>query len=236
MKIKSKKLYIHLCISSALLLSGGRLTAQTLSLAPTSVDDITHSYGGDEGGLDSQGLTFAPLSVQLVNFDTVQVTVNAPAGEAWNIAYNSGFESAIFRLTVDYADGFGGPFDSITSGDWQINFVTGDASSFNGNFANNSAIPDAGNQLIFDLYEGVTSSFAFTSITGTITYDNSTLAEDALHSFTGASLSYQYQPSDFAAPDPGQQLTLQAVPEPSTLALVSLAGFGLGIVLRRRAL
>ncbi|MEI9863172.1 MAG: PEP-CTERM sorting domain-containing protein [Limisphaerales bacterium] len=234
--ISPKKLFIPLVISTTLLSSGSRLTAQTLSLTPTSVDGITHSFDGIEGGLDSQGLTFAPLSVQLVNFDTIQISVDAPAGQAWNVAYNSGLQLATFRLSVYYAEGFGGPFDSINSGNWQLTYASGSDASLNGNFVNNSAIPNAGNQLIFDLYEGVTGSFSFTSITASITYDNSTLAADALHSFTGAYLSYQYQLSDFEAPDPGQQLTFVPTPEPLTLALMALGGFGLCLRFRRRTL
>jgi PEP-CTERM motif len=232
--MKMKKLCICVCVLP-MLLPCSRLTAQTLSLTPTSVGGITHN--NDEFQYeDDQALTFASPSVQLINYNTVQVTVTAPAGEAWNVAYTGqGFSSADIRLSIYYGEGFGGPYDSITSGDWQFDYVNGNSSSLDGNFVNNSAIPDSADQLFFDLYEGVTSDFEFTGVTASITFDNSTLAANALTSFNYAQLSYEYEPSDFEAPDPGQELTLQAVPEPSTVALIGLCGVGLLKAFRRRS-
>jgi hypothetical protein len=225
--MKTKNLCVYVCVFP-MLLPCSPLVAQTLSLTPTSIGGITHSFlGGPEGGEDDQALTFASPSVQLVNYDTVEVSVAAPAGEAWNVAYTGqGFNSATIRLSVYFGNGFGGPYDSITSGNWQFDFVNGSGSSFSGSLANNSAIPDSADQLFFDLYQNVASDFSFTGVTATITFDNSTLAANALTSFNYAQLSYTYEPSNFSAPDPGQELTLQPTPEPSTLALIGLGGFG----------
>ena len=218
-----------------MLLPCSLLMAQTLSLTPTSIGSISHSFDGPDGGEDDQALTFASPSVELVNYDTVQVSVSAPAGEAWNVAYTGqGFDSAYIRLSIYFGEGFGGPYDSITSGDWQFDYVNGSVASLGGNFVNNSAIPDSADQLFFDLYENVASDFSFTGITASMTFDNSTLAANALTSFNYAQLSYTYQPSDFEESDPGQQLTLQSVPEPSTLALIGLCGLGFVKAFRRR--
>lgn len=231
--MKMKKLYVCACIL-LLLLPCSRLTAQTLSLTPTSIGGITHN--SFEEYEDDQALTFASPSVQLINFNTVQVTVAAPAGQAWNVAYTGqGFDSAYIRLSVYFGNGFGGPFDSILSGNWQFDYVNGSAASLGGNFVNNSDIPDSADQLFFDLYENVASDFEFTGITATMTFDNSTLAANALTSFNYAQLSYTYETSDFEAPDPGAQLTLQPAPEPSTVALIGLSGLGFLKVFRRRS-
>lgn len=207
--------------------------AQTLSLTPTPIGSISHE--NDEEYEDAQALTLTSPSVQLINYDTVQVSVSAPAGEAWNVAYTGqGFDFADIRLSVYFGNGFGNPFDSITSGNWQFDYVNGSSASLGGNFVNNSAIPDSADQLFFDLYQNVVSDFSFTGVTATITFDNSTLAANALTSFNYAQLSYEYEPSDFEEPDPGPQLTLQPAPEPSTLALIGLGGLGLIKILRRR--
>jgi hypothetical protein len=230
--MKTKQLCVCAC-ALPMLLPCSNLMAQTLSLAPTSIGGITHNndFGSYE---DDQALTFASPSVQLINYNTVQVSVAAPAGEAWNVAYTGqGFTSATIRLSIYYGEGFGGPFDSILSGNWQFNYVNGSSASLGSNFSNNSDIPDSADQLFFDLYQDVVGDFSFTGITANMTFDNSTLANAALTSFNYAQISYSYQQSDFEAPDPGQELTLQAAPEPSTLALISLCGFGFLIVSRK---
>jgi hypothetical protein len=228
----------NLCVGACvlpLLSACSHLAAQTLSLTPTSIGGITHNNEEDFYE-DDQALTFASPSVQLINFNTVQVNLAAPAGEAWNVAYTGlGFDQATIRLSVFFGEGFGNPFDSILSGNWQFDYANGSSSSLDGNFQNNSGIPDSADQLFFDLYEGVTSDFEFTGITATITFDNSTLANNALTSFNTARLSYEYESSDFEAPDPGQQLTLQAVPEPSVIALLGLGVVGCLKAFRRRS-
>jgi PEP-CTERM motif len=232
--MKMKKLCVCVCVLP-MLLPCSRLAAQTLSLAPTSIGGITHNNDEFEYE-DDQALTFASPSVQLMNYNTVQVTVTAPAGEAWNVAYTGqGFSSATIRLSIFFGEGFGNPYDSILSGNWQFDYVNGNSSSLDGNFVNNSGIPDSADQLFFDLYEGVTSDFEFTGVTADITFDNSTLAANALTSFNTARLSYEYEPSNFEAPDPGQELTVQPAPEPSVMALMGLCAAAFLKVFRRRS-
>lgn len=219
-----------------LVLAAPRLSAQTLDLSPTSIDSLTHSYDSFMGGMDSQSFTFGTPSVDLVNYNTILVSVTAPAGEAWNIAYNGeGLGYAYLNFTLDYNNTFSSPWANVTSGSLQFDYVNGSSASLD-NFNNNTyAMPDSGDRFQMMMTYNVVSDFSFTGFTASITCDNSTLATAALTSFFDSTFTYEYEPGDFNAPDPGALLTLQLVPEPSSIAL-----FGVGILaafalIRRRA-
>ena len=176
------------------------------------------------GGDDQQSFTFATPSVQLINYNTIQVSVNAPAGEAWNVSYNGqGFNYASLRYDIYYNNGFGAPFASITSSSLQFNFVNGSVASL-GSYSDGSLVPNGGDRFDMSMSYNVTGDFSFSGFTATIVFDNSTLSAASLSSFDASYLDYQYQPSNFSAPDPGPVLTLQTVPEPSSITFI---GFGL---------
>lgn len=228
------------CFTSGLILSflmaANHLSAQTLSLSPSSIDSLTHSYPGmGMGGDDQQSFTFGTPSVDLINFNTVQVSVNAPAGEAWNIAYNGeGLSSASLNFNLSYNNSFSTPWATITGGSLQFNYVNGSSASLT-SFSNNQyAMPDSGDRFDMSLGYNVVGDLSFTSFTAIMTYDNSTLATAALSAFANSRLDYQYQPSNPSAPDPGALLTLQAVPEPSMMAFIGLSGLGAIMMVRRR--
>lgn len=231
----------HPCLPVGLLLfctlTAHRLAAQTLSFSPTSIGSIAHNYvSGMGSGDDSQSFTFGTPSVDLVNYNTILVSVSAPVGEDWNIAYNGeGLSSASLYFTLNYNNSFSQPWASVTSGSLQFTYVNGGAASLN-NFNNNTyAMPDSGDRFNLSLGYDVVGDLSFTSFTAAITYDNSTLAAAALTAFYDSSLTYQYQPSNFNAPDPGSLLTLQAVPEPPGLTLVGVGLMGALAWVRRRA-
>jgi hypothetical protein len=220
-------------VSLLLVLSllGQRLAAQTLSLSPTSIGSISHFYDPEFGlGDDNQPFTFGTPSVQLVNDNTIQVSVNAPPGEAWNVSYTGqGFGSATLRFELYYDNSFAAPYASVTSSSLQFDFVNGSTASL-GSFFDGSSIPDSGDRFDLSLEYGVVDNFAISGFTATITFDNSTLAAASLNSFGGSYLDYQYQPGSFGAPDPGPQLTLETVPEPSIITFIGLGLGGLGIL------
>ena len=226
------------CFSACLLLTlslvGHRLGAQTLSLSPTSMGSISHAYSQLEGGYDQQPLTFGTPSVQLVNYTTIQVSVNAPAGEAWNVSYNGqGLDTAYLYFYIYYNNSFSSPWASVTSGNLQFDFVNGSSASLSNFGYDNYGVPNSGDRFDMNTGYNVVSDFSFTGFTATITFDNSTLAAAALNNFFDSSLSYEYLPSNFQAPDPGALLTLEATPEPSVMAFIGLGGIGIYLMRRR---
>jgi len=233
---------IRYCAQAALMLilslPGQRLAAQTLSLSPTSIGSISHFYDPEFGfGDDNQPFTFGTPSVQLVDDNTIQVSVSAPEGEAWNVAYaGQGLNSATLRFELYYDNSFATPYASITSSSLSFDFVNGSTASL-GSFFDGSSIPDSGDRFDLSLEYNVVDDFAVSGFTATIVFDNSTLAAASLNGFGGSYLDYQYQPGSFGAPDPGQLLTLETIPEPSIIAFIGLGLGGLGIVTwyRRRS-
>ncbi|HUA68580.1 MAG TPA: PEP-CTERM sorting domain-containing protein [Candidatus Saccharimonadales bacterium] len=222
---------VQVALALILSLLAQRLAAQTLSLSPTSIGSISHFYDPEFGdGDDNQPFTFGTPSVQLVNDNTIQVSVNAPSGEAWNVSYTGqGFSSATLRFELYYNNGFAAPYASIISSSLQFDFVNGSSASL-GSFFDGSSIPDSGDRFDLSLEYDVVGDFAISGLTASITFDNSTLAAAPLSSFGASYLDYQYQPSSFGAPDPGPQLTLETVPEPSPIAFIALGLGGLGIL------
>ncbi|HLX94143.1 MAG TPA: hypothetical protein VKU37_00200 [Verrucomicrobiae bacterium] len=220
----------------SLLLLVQRLAAQTLSLSPTSIGSLTHNYYPfPADGDDNQPFTFGSPSVQLVSINTIQVSVSAPPGEAWNVFYTGqGFSSATLRFELYYNNGFAAPYASVTSSSLQFDFVSGNSASL-GSFYDGSSIPDSGDRFDLSLEYNVVGNFAISGFTATITFDNSTLAAVPLSSFDAAYLDYQYQPSSFSAPDPGPQLTLEAAPEPSIITFINLGGLAVPMLFRRRS-
>jgi PEP-CTERM motif len=221
---------VRVVLLLVLSLPGQRLAAQTLSLSPTSMGSVTHNYDSFVGvGDDEQPFTFGTPSVQLVNENTIQVSVNAPPGEVWAVSYTGqGFSSATLRFELYYNNGFAAPYAAITSSSLQLDFVNGSTASL-GSFFDGSSIPDAGDRFDLSLEYDVVDNFAISGFTATVTFDNNALAAASLSSFDASYLDYQYQPSSFGAPDPGPQLTLETVPEPSPIAFVGLglAGFSI---------
>lgn len=239
--MKQIRLHVQSWLLFCLLLTGCRLTAQatTLSLTPVSVDNLLHYYDGAMlGGVDQQFFTFATPSVQLANYNTIQVSVNAPAGEVWNISYDGqGFNSADLTFELCYNSIFNGSLASITSSSLQFNFANGSAASL-GSFLDSSLIPTGGDRFELNMKYSVVGNFSFSSFVASVTFGNSALAYASLSSFYGSYLAYQYQPVNPNSPDPGLVLKLgsiQTVPEPSTIALITLGLGVLGILkLRRR--
>jgi hypothetical protein len=223
--------WVRVVLMLILSLPGQRLAAQTLSLSPTSLGSISHFYDPEFGfGDDNQPFTFGTPSVQLVSDNTIQVDVNAPSGEAWNVSYTGqGFSSPTLRFELYYNNSFAAPYASITSSSLQFDFVNGSTASL-GSFFDGSSLPDSGDRFDLSLEYNVTGNFAISGFTATVTFDNSTLAAASLNGFGGSYLDYQYQPSSFGAPDPGAQLTLQTAPEPSLTAFIGLGLGGLGIL------
>ena len=222
-----------LCV---LLLGGQGLAAQTLDLSPTAIGSLSHNYFGmGMGGDDYQAFTFGTPSVELQNYDTIIVSVIAPAGEAWNISYSGqGLGQATLSFSLDYNNSFSQPWAAVTSGSLQFDYITGSSGSVNNFYNNIYAMPDSGDRFDMSLSYDVVGDLSFTGFTASITYNNSTLAAAALTSFNDSTLDYQYQPSDFNAPDSGPLLTLQSVPEPSTVAFIVLGSVGAIVMLRRR--
>lgn len=215
------------------------LAAQTLSLSPTSIGGITHSYFGDEGmGEDAQPFTFGTPAVELADYDTIEVTVSAPEGEVWNISYSGqGLDTASLLFTVAYNNSFSEPWADVTSSSWQLDYASGSSANVD-NFNNNAyAVPDSGDRFDLEMAYNVTGDLSFTGFTASITFDNSTLATAALTDFSSSLLDYQYELSDSSAPDPGMLMTLQEeeVPEPPAIAFLGLGLTGMLVWIRRRA-
>jgi hypothetical protein len=205
-----------------------RMPAQTLSLSPTSIaPNTTHNYfSGFSGGTDSQAFTFGTPSIRLVDYNTIQISVNAPQGQAWNVAYaGQGFNNASLNFNLAYYVQFPGPYASITADSWTFNYVKGSSASLN-NYFDSTLIPTSGDRLDVQMGYKVVDDLEFTGFTINFTYDNTVLDANSLYDFQYSQLSYQFQPSSFSAPDPGAELTLQPTPEPSTLALGILGGLG----------
>lgn len=217
------------CLLLTLSLTGHRLGAQTLNLSPTSIGNLSHTfYGAGSGGDDQQTFTFATPSVQLINYNTIKVSVNAPVGKAWNVSFTGqGFSSANLRYEIFYNNGFSSPFASVTSSSLQFDYVNGSAASL-GSYSDVSSIPDQGDRFEVNMSYNVTGDFSFSGFTATVVFDNSTLSAAPLSSFVASYLDYQYQPSNVNAPNPGPVLTLQSVPEPSCLTLIGLGFSALG--------
>lgn len=239
--MKQIRLHLQSWLILGVLLAGCRLTAQTatVSLTPISVDSLLHYYdGGMIGGVDQQFFTFATPSVQLVNYNTIQVSVNAPAGEVWSVSYNvQDFSSADLTFELCYSSLINGTLASVTSSSLQFDFVNGGAASL-GVYVDNSKIAESGDRFELNMKYSVVGTFSFSSFIASVTFDNSALAAASLSDFYSSYLAYQYQPVGLNAQDPGLVLTLgsvQAVPEPTFIALIPL-GLGAlrGLMLRRR--
>jgi hypothetical protein len=210
------------------------LMGQTLSISSTSSSDVSHEYDSEEGGFDSIALTFPTPAVQLVNYDTLQITATAPAGQAWNFAYDGqDLNSASLSFILYYNDGFSAPYATLGAADMTFNFVNGTSASSLGNFGNGTLVPEGGDRFYANVSQAITGNLSFTSFTTTIAFDNTTLATAALDDFSGASLRYEYQPNNSEAPDPGALFTVQPTPEPGTIALAGAGMVGL-LALRRR--
>ena len=204
-------------------------------LTPTSVGPtIQHDFYDYNFGDDIQYFAFDAPFVQLVNYDTIQVNVSAPAGKAWRVSYaNQGFSSATLTYQLLYNNSFNSPYVPITSGNLKFDFVnSGDASLQN--YFNNTVMPNGGDRLFLQMGDSVINDFEFTAFTATVTYDNAALDPAYLSYYFGSQLGLGYSPSDPNATDPGPEMTLVDVPEPSSLTLFGACALALVLGYRHR--
>lgn len=195
-----------LCLHAALLGAAG---AQTLYLSPSVIAPL--------GPQNIQSFTFPTPSIQLKDYDAIQVTVDAPAGYAWlvNIVNPDGRQNNPPNIEYDleYANSLSAPWATINSASLDFDFVQGGL----GNLSAPSSfglIPTAGNGFELDQGDTVNGDFAFTGFTMTVNFDNSSLIGAPLGGFFSSELRLGYG-SDFV----GSSLTLVGVPEPTTWAL-----------------
>jgi hypothetical protein len=198
-----------LCLQAALL---GAADAQTLYLFPSVIAPL--------GSQNIQSFTFPTPSIQLKDYDSIQVTVNAPAGYAWlvNIANPDSDHNnpANIVYVLEYANSLSSPWATISSASLDFDFVQGGQ----GNLSAPSSfglIPTAGNGFELDQGDTVNGRFAFTGFTMIVNFDNSSLIGAPLQGFISSELRLSYG-SDFV----GSSLTLIGVPEPTTWALGTL--------------
>jgi hypothetical protein len=199
--------------------------AATLSLSPSSAaTNVNHFYHEFSGGRDDVSLTFGTPTIQLRDYDTIQVTYNTPSGTAWRLNTDPGFMSSSLHFWLYYNTSFGAPYASITNVSWQFHMVEGTASSIGTNSLwNGSSLPNAGDRFYLSLGVPVNEDCAFDSCTLTVGFDNSGMSAASLAPFEGSNIEYDYSMMDFMAPDPGAQMTLESVPEPSAAALLGAA-------------
>jgi hypothetical protein len=198
-----------LCLSAAL---WSAADGQTLYLSPSEIAPL--------GSQNIQSFTFPTPSIELKDYNEIQVTVDAPAGYAWlvNIVNADGLHNNPPNIVYDleYANSLSYPWATISSSSLDFDFVQGGQ----GNLSAPSSfglIPTAANGFQLNQGDTVNGNFAFTGFTMTVKFDNSSLIGAPLESFFSSKLKLDYG-SDFV----GSSLTLVAVPEPTTWALGTL--------------
>ena len=212
----------------------GYSAAQTLQLMSTAVSPtLTHRfYSGSS--TDTQGFTFPSPALYLNSYDTIQFTASAPAGYAWLLTPPSHGPSlqdipklGFSIVYVNPGQALGAPYASIRSATLGFNFIQGgpallsDPSSFD-------LIPESGHNFQLGSSYSVNGNLAFTEITMTVSFDNSSLAASTLDPFLYANLGFER--GDLPS-DPGPRLALIPVPEPGIL---SLGIFGFSICFSRK--
>jgi hypothetical protein len=200
---------VILCLQAALL---GVAGAQTLYLSPSVIAPL--------GAQNIQSFTFPTPSIELKDYDAIQVTVDAPACYAWlvNIVNPDGRHNnpPALEYDLEYANSLSYPWATISSASLDFDFVQGGQ----GNLSAPSSfglIPTAANGFELDQGDTVNGDFAFTGFTMTVNFDNSSLIGAPLEGFFSSELRLSYG-GDFV----GSSLTLVGVPEPTSGALGTL--------------
>ena len=198
-----------LCLNAALL---GAADAQTLYLSPSIIAPL--------GSQNIQSFTFPTPSIQLKDYDAIQVTVDAPAGYAWlvNIVNADGLHNNPPNIEYDleYANSLSYPWATIISASLDFDFVQGGPANLSAP-SSFGLIPTAANGFELDQGDTVNGRFAFTGFTMTVNFDNSSLIGAPLEGFFSSELKLNYG-GDYV----GSSLTLVEVPEPTTWALGTL--------------
>jgi hypothetical protein len=191
--------------------------AQVLFLSPTAVaPTIQHSFSQPPSAADGQAFTFPSPAIALRSYNTIQITVNAPAGYAWFVHTDPSFFRQELDFGLAYGSFFNAPFAAITLTNFSFNFVQGGP----GNLSpadDLDLFPLSGDRFYVYKAFSLNGDVAFTGFSMTVGYASPYLSTSPLVSFHSAALSFSCIPG--SGTDPGQRLTLSAVPEPTSLAL-----------------
>src|SRR5437762_73067 len=90
----------------------GAAHADTLFLSPSAIAPTIQHLGVGE---DNQLFTFPTPAVHLRNYNTVQVSVQAPAGNAWFVDTDPSFTLQTIAFQLAYNNGFASPYAAINS-------------------------------------------------------------------------------------------------------------------------
>ena len=140
--------------------------ADTLVLSPSSLGSLRHVSGDNGTANDLQNLIFPDLAVRLKNYDTLQISVQAPAGQAWFIATDPSFITHSLTTRLAYNQFLGNPYACIHSVAVDFNLVEGDSSAYN-LVSHEELIATSGDWFFLSEHVNISGDMAFSGFTVT---------------------------------------------------------------------
>lgn len=234
----TKWMFASVGVLVALMTSGTTSYGQIMVGNEVGAEDIAHSYYYDdfEGGTandflvgGSSGVTAVSFTANLSSTNTFTYTMSAPDGMAFFInpvAEGRTRLSSNLRWTGASYNGT----QSVDSVSFSFADLTGTAPGANSN-GSASISKSGGNVIALQLYsDDIVSAISFTSLSITMVYSD--VVSESLD-YTPFDGNLRLSSSGLEA-DPGELITIAAVPEPSTFAgLLGLASLAYVGVCRR---